>query len=342
MSASDPTPSDEMLDEAATAWLCEREEGFAPGREHAFATWRESNPRHEAAVRRVQHMLALLDDLPQVRAPLEDRIGRAEPTLPQGGRALRFPRWAWATGIAAALVVGWFASQTGPQSAPDPVRYTSNSTGQQRIGLSDGSLVDLNSSSEIRVAFNERERRVTLTAGEAHFDIAHDVKRPFIVAAGDVSVRAVGTAFNVKLAADSIDVLVIEGQVEVSRTDTVSAASQAASPLVVAGEQTRVRRDDPATTLKVEKVADDSIRTRLAWQHRMIPFVDLPLRDLLIQFNRRNTTQIVLDDPALGERRVGGMISMDRIDVFLRLLEQDGGIVIERGPSDTIVLRRAR
>ena len=345
MSTSDPIPSDEMLDEAATAWLCEREEGFAPGREHAFVTWRESNPRHEAAVRRVQHMLVLLDDLPQVRAPLEARIGRAEPAVTQGrqgGRVLRFPRWTWAAGIAAALVVGWFAWQTGPHFAPAPVRYTSNSTGQQRIGLSDGSLVDLNFSSEVRVDFNARERRVILTAGEAHFDVAHDAKRPFIVAAGGVSVRAVGTAFNVKLAADSIDVLVVEGQVEVSRTDMASATSHAVSPLVVAGEQTHVRRDDPATTLKVEKMADESIRARLAWQHRMIPFVDLPLRDLLIQFNRRNTTQIVLDDPALGERRVGGMISMDRIDIFLRLLEQDGGIVIERGPSDTIVLRRAR
>ncbi len=342
MSASDPIPSDELLDEAATAWLCEREEGFAPGREHAFATWRASDPRHEAAVRRAQQMLALLDDLPQVRAPLEARIERAAPTLTQGGRVLHFPRWAWAAGIAAALVVGWFAWQPSPQSAPNPIRYTSNSTGQQRIGLSDGSLVDLNSSSEIRVDFTERERRVTLTAGEAHFDVAHDVKRPFTVTVGGVSVRAVGTAFNVKLAADSIDVLVVEGKVEISRTDMVSTASQAVLPLVAAGEEVCVRHGDPATTLKIEKVADESIRVRLAWQHQMIPFVDLPLRDLLIQFNRRNTTQIVLDDPALGERRVGGMISMDRIDVFLRLLEQDGGIAIERGPSDTIVLRRAR
>src|SRR5690606_19734450 len=120
--------------------------------------------------------------------------------------------------------------------------------------LSDGSLVYLNSASEVLVAFNEHERRIILETGEAHFEVVPDASRPFIVTAGSVSVRAVGTAFNVKLAAESIDVLVVEGKVELSRQEKATAASSE-RPLIVAGEQTRVPRTRSAAMPKIEKVS---------------------------------------------------------------------------------------
>lgn len=340
MNAPDPNPSDEMLDEAATAWLCEREEGFAPGRERAFAAWRRKDPRHEAAVRRVEDMLLLLDDLPNVRASLDARLASEEPAQTKGGPVVRFPVFAWAAGLAAALVVGWFAWHSRSEPGPDPARYVTDSEAQSRLGLSDGSLVHLNSASEVLVLFNERERRVVLNAGEAHFDVVHDAERPFIVTAGGVSVRAVGTAFNVKLAAESIDVLVVEGKVEVSRQrETTMVLSE--RPLIAAGEQTRVLRAESAAVPRVEKVTTESIRERLAWQGPMIPFVDLPLRDLVTQFNRRNTTQLVLGDMELGDRKIGGMIALDQIEAFVRMLEHGGDIAVERR-ADEIVLHRAR
>jgi len=339
MNTAHAFPDDDSLDEAATEWLCEREEGFTPERAHAFAKWRRQDSRHEAAVRRAEKMISLLDELPAVRAPLEERLCAGQAARPDGTRLLRLPGYAWVAGLAAALVVGWFAWPAGPVPTPETLRYITDQAAGRRLALSDGSLVDLNAGSEVQVAFNGRERRVTLTTGEAHFDVAQDADRPFVVTAGGVSVRAVGTAFNVKLADESVDVLVVEGKVEVRYEDFPRSPER---PLVNAGEQARMRRDDSARAPTVERVTDEAIREQLAWQSRMIPFVDLPLRDLVTQFNRRNATQLVLGDPALGERRVGGMIALDQLDAFVRLLERDGDIVVERRTNDAIVLRQVR
>jgi transmembrane sensor len=348
MNSPGKDPTDEMLDEAAADWVCEREEGFSPEREQAFAQWRRASPRHEAAVRRVEEMLGLLEELPTVRSSLEARLARpaSEAGRPMGARILRFPLLAAAAGVAAAVVFGWVAwtsDNLAPATAPAPLRYATDASGQRRIALSDGSLVDLNTGSEVVVSYGDRERRITLSAGEAHFDVAKDPDRPFIVTAGNVSVRAVGTAFNVKHAPESIDVLVVEGTVEVGRDAALPRPfAPSARPRVEAGEQTRVRRDDPVAVPAVEKVDAESMRAQLAWQEQTIPFVDLPLRDLVTQFNRRNATQIVLADAELGARRVGGMISMNHPEAFVRLLEQDGDIVVERPDARIIVLRRAR
>lgn len=341
MSAPDPTPSDDVLDEAAAVWLSERDEGFSPERARAFAAWRLDHPRHEAAVKRVEDMFLLLNDLPTVRAPLEERLARKESAEPERRRIVRFPVFAWAAGLAAAFVIGWFVWYPRAESGPDPAHYMTASGTQSRVGLSDGSLVYLNSASDVLVDFNARERRVVLSAGEAHFEVAHDASRPFIVVAGGVSVRAVGTAFNVKLAAGSIDVLVVQGKVEVARQRETAIVSSE-RPLIAAGEQTRVLRDQPTAVFKVEKVTTESIREQLAWQDSMIPFVDIPLRDIVTQFNRRNLTQIVVGDPELGDRKVGGMIALDQIEAFVRMLEYGGDIAVERRAKDEIVLRRAR
>ncbi len=346
MSIPDPNLSDEALDEAAASWLFERDEGFDPERAQAFSAWRRSNPRHEAALVRVEEMRALLGELPGVRASLEARIERREtPSMhPSGGGGLfRIPSSWWATGIAAALVLGMVIWWTGSsEGVPDEV-YATDMTASRRVALSDGSLVDLNMGSQMGVEFSRGERRVVLSEGEAHFQVAHDAERPFIVMIGDVSVRAVGTAFNVRLAAESIDVLVVEGKVEVSQKSEAYGRGGSEEPaLLAAGEQTRLVRGDPTGHPKVEKVAPESIRTQLAWQERMIPFIDLPLRELVAQFNRRNATQLVLGDPELGELKIGGVMALDQIDAFVRLLEQGGDIVAERSEWDEIVLRRVR
>ena len=344
MKRRDPFPSDETLDESASAWLCEREEGFTPGRADAFNAWRQSHPRHEAAVRRVEQILTLLDDLPKVRVPLEARLAAEAESFPskRPAKRLKFPKVAWSAGVAALFAVAGLLRWMQPAPTDVIDHYTTSADVQRRIALSDGSLVDLNSGSDVKVAISAGQRRVTLNRGEAHFEVAHDSRRPFLVTAGGVTVRAVGTAFNVKMEAGSIDVLVVEGKVEVSHEEAPAETAPDTRPQVAAGELTRVSRKDPVAVPSVEKMEDESIRSILAWQKRMIPFVNLPLRDLVTQFNRRNPTQLVLGDPGLGDRPVGGMIAMDQLDAFVRLLEQDGDIVVERRSATQIVLRQAR
>lgn len=335
-------PSDDTIETAAATWLMERDEGFTPSRATQFVAWRAADPRHDAAVRRTERALELIAEMPAIREPLAARL--VDET--KIARLVFFRPPAWAAGLAAALALAagviWFSVTRAP--APTTERYATAAARQQQVALVDGSVVNLNVSTNVLVALTPADRRVTLTAGEAHFAVAHDTARPFIVTASGVSVRAVGTAFSVRLGEQGVEVLVTEGKVEITRDEpgsTAVTALPAAHPLLVAGERTFIARDVAPATTRVERVDADALQSAVRWHSQIMTFTDLPLRDAVTLFNRRNVQQLVLADDALGERKIGGTFAADQVDAFVRLLAQDGDIAIERRTTAEIVLRRA-
>ncbi len=336
------SPSDDAIHTAAATWLCEREEGFAPGRAEAFADWRAADPRHEAAVVSTERAMELIAEMPAVRAELTARL---EVAARPPGRVVRWAAFrppAWAAGLAAALVLAGGLWWLQAARAAAPLRFATTAAHQEQIALNDGSVVNLNASSEVRVRLTANERRVTLANGEAHFAVAHDMARPFVVTAAGVSVRAVGTAFNVRVGDAGIEVLVTEGKVEVTRD-----ASLAATPLpaersqLVAGERVAIPRAAAVAPAKIERVSAEMLRASSQWHSAVITFYDLPLRTVVGQFNRRNSLQLVLADAELGARKIGGTFAVDQVEAFVRLLEQDGDVVAKRRGASEIVLRRA-
>ncbi|MCX6933001.1 MAG: FecR domain-containing protein, partial [Verrucomicrobia bacterium] len=208
---ADHSSSDDAIETAAAEWLVERDAGFAPGRASAFAAWCAADPRHEAAVLRTEYALDLIGEMPAIRAPLAARL--AEETKIVRPAFFRVP--GWSAGLAAALTLAAVVWWTFPSPAPATQHYATAPTRQQQVALVDGSVINLNVSPDVQLALPPAARRVTLTAGEAHFAVAHDTARPFIVSAGGVSVRAVGPAFRVRLGEHGVEVLVTEGKVEV-------------------------------------------------------------------------------------------------------------------------------
>ena len=337
----------DAIETAAVEWLCEREGGFSSERARAFAAWRDADVRHASAVERVERTFGLLAEMPAVRAPLEARFGATTGLgASPGRRGRRVPRWAFGLGAAAALVLGttlWWRPGSLPPAGIQT--FVTQAAGPQRIALPDGSIVNLNTASELRMAFSAGTRAVTLGAGEAHFEVAHDPSRPFVVTAGGVAVRAVGTAFNVRLGAEAVDVLVTEGRVALTPPPGPSTVSNVGIRLPAselgAGEWASVARDQPASVPRVEKAAPTAIRETLAWHSQSRTFSDMPLRDVVAQFNLRNVVQIVVEG-SLGDRRIGGSFSFDAVDAFVRLLEQDGDIVATPRGEHEIVLRSTR
>ena len=343
--------SEDAIETAAAEWVCERDAGFAPGRAAAFAAWRAADPRHEAAFVASERALTLIAEMPAVREPLEASLsGAAQPahSTPEG-RWKIFHLPAWAVGLAAALLIAAGVWWGGPARA-ETLHYVTAAARQQRIALQDGSVVNLNVASDVRVQLTPGERRVTLAAGEAHFAVAHDAARPFTVQAAGVAVRAIGTAFSVRLDGANVEVLVTEGKVEITRANAGTGANVAAAsalptdhPRLVAGERVWIRGGGEAVevTPKVEQVSDDALRDAIRWHSEVMTFTNLPLRDVVAQFNRRNAMQLVLADTELGDRRVGGAFAADQVEAFVRLLEMDGDVKsAPRGPQE-IVLRRA-
>jgi transmembrane sensor len=348
-SPSDPAvpPTDPAaLEDTAITWLTERADGFSPAREHEFAQWLRADPRHAATVARLEQTLGLLDELPEFRAEINTAFDRTAPVVPFAPVAAppahsirRRPRVVAWMGVAAALVLGLGVAWRTLR-APEETRYATTVSGYERAQLSDGSTLQLNAATAVRVQFTAATRHVRLETGEAHFTVVHDTTRPFVVSIGGVAVRAVGTAFNVRCAADgAIEVTVTEGKVRVGHNGPASSAD-ARAPLVAAGERLILPKQAPAPI--PEKIAPAVLRQSLAWQSPLAEFADAPLAEVVARFNARNRLQLVLADAELGARSVGGTFALDEVEAFVRLLVRDGEIVVEPTGASELRLRRAR
>ena len=328
------------LEEPAIAWLIEREEGFTAERRQAFDAWLAGDPRRAATVRRLEQSLAVLEELPAYRVEMTARYRGAprdgESRASESRKRVRRLGWLALGGMAAALVlagaIGWGGAKPEPEQP-----FVTAPAAPRRVTLADGSVLELNGATRARVRYTARERRVELEAGEAHFAVAPDAARPFTVVAGDLAVRAVGTAFNVRRDAQAAEVLVVEGKVTVASPGRTATAKPV---LVEAGERavvTRERRDGGA---QVDKVDAAAIREALRWQPVIAEFADEPLRDVVLRFNRRNRIQLVVSGAELAGCRVAGVFSLEEPEAFVRLLERDGVLVGERRGEDEILLRK--
>jgi transmembrane sensor len=335
--------SDEAVEAQAAAWLAERDDGMSQEDLEAFARWRQEDSRHDTAVIRLERTWQALQQLrnfrPQARMhPDCDLLApRARPRL------CRAPALAFASALVALLgvvMVRWIY--------PSAQAYSTAAAGYQHVLLSDGTVMEMRAETDVVVRFGREERRVQLKRGEAHFTVAKDRERPFFVTAGDVSVRAVGTAFNVIHAGDKVEVLVTEGRVAIEDAKKMPRvvsqelpALQAGDRAVLASPTLITRGAEPAPmSIVVEKLAPEKIREALAWQGPRLVFFETPLSEVVAQFNRHNTVQLVLGDPELGSIPVGGSFRAENLEAFVRLLSDGNGIDVIRS-GNRLELRRS-
>lgn len=347
----------ESIEARAAAWIAQRDDGLSETEAAEFARWRSADPRHEAAVARLEATWAALGGLRDFRPEAVRHPDRD--LLVSSPRKRRARLWVWPVAVAGAAAF-MFASllavslRVAPRSFGSDRVYATTRDGYQRVALPDGSSVELNASSEVDVQFTRGTRRVRLVRGEAHFTVAKDRARPFVVDAGTLAVRAVGTAFNVRLGARDIEVLVTEGKVAVAASRSSSGgpapSSSSLPPAPVAAELATLERlvvpTDASTgdrvdlVPRVERVSLEVVRESLAWQGPRLVFADTPLADAVQQFNRRNPVQLELADSELGVLPIGGSFRAENVDAFVRLLTAGGEIVAERPEPNRVVLRR--
>jgi transmembrane sensor len=205
--------------------------------------------------------------------------------------------------------------------------------GEQRtVALEDGSSLQLNSRSRVRVRYSQHERDVDLIEGQALFHVAKDAAKPFIVRSDSTRVRAVGTQFDVYRKADGTTITVVEGRVAVYEKSArdpdppVVIPDRAIPPSIVlvdSGEQ--VTATPSAVTQP--KHADVSVIT--AWSHRELVFDSTPLADVALEFNRYNARQLVVHDAQLEQFHVTGIFSSTDPASLVRFLRAQPGIDVE-------------
>ena len=204
-------------------------------------------------------------------------------------------------GIAVAAVATIGFLRTGRNQILTPVGEI------RRVPLLDGSVVAVNTNTELNIDIKPGLREITLEKGEVWFDVAKDKSRPFVVSSGDIRVRAIGTAFSVRRRDDGADVLVTEGTVE---TWTVGSESDVRQ--VMAGSKVFV--SDIAGPSRVV-AASQQIDRALAWREGEIALDGETLAEAAVEFNRYNERKLTID-PALSNERLVGWFHTNEPDNF--------------------------
>jgi transmembrane sensor len=232
----------------------------------------------------------------------------------------------------------WWATHRFPSYETD--------IGERRvITLSDGSTIDLNARSKVRIRFSKGERDVQLLDGQALFAVAKDASRPFLVHTGSAVVRAVGTEFDVYRKVSGTTVTVVEGRVSVMHEGSAAVVttrgapteSQATLPeptFVSAGEQVTV------TERAIPKPKKASIVAATAWTQRELVFDASPLVDVVDGFNRYNTRQLVIEDADLKNFHVSGVYSSTDPASLIRFLREQPGVRVIENDADIRITRQ--
>ncbi|MBL9204211.1 MAG: FecR domain-containing protein [Opitutaceae bacterium] len=236
-----------------------------------------------------------------------------------------------------------------------PMRFGADEPGRtivlapQRQELPDGTIVELREGTILSHDFSGELRRVTLARGEAHFQVAKNPARPFVVTAAGVNVRAVGTAFTVQVNVSAVEVLVTEGRVAVAEKPAlqVVAADSRTSPgtLVDAGHLavvsgTGVSGQTSSGGTIVTPLAADAIEDRLGWRVARIEFSATALAEAIALLNRNSAVQLTLADPTLASLRISGIVRADNTEALVRLLVANYEVVAEPVEGRGVVLKR--
>jgi transmembrane sensor len=202
--------------------------------------------------------------------------------------------------------------------------------GEQRsIMLSDGSTVELNARSRVRIRFMDRERRVDLLDGQALFTVAKSRDRPFVVASRGARVRAVGTQFDVYRKSSGTTVTVLEGTVAIT-PDSPLARNEPS--LVRAGEQVIIGSSHAAPQAHIANIG-----AATAWTQRRLIFDNTPLQEVAAEFNRYNRRQLLIRDSGLKEFGIDGVFSSTDPSSLVNFLRTRPGVTVRETETEIVV-----
>jgi transmembrane sensor len=333
------------IEEQAAHWLVERDRGLSRERERELARWLNVDARHAAVFHALAETWSLIGEARPVALEADEH-----PAVPHRRRAAWVPvTLAAAAAIVVASLGAWrFAEvRKGEGDSPFVIASTTEVGALRTVALPDGSVIQLNTDSAVDVRYTPEERRVALSRGEAHFTVAKNSGRPFIVSVAGVDVRVVGTIFNVRLRPEAVDVLVTEGKVRVD-SPVVTAVPPSASPAeqhseLVAGQKLSIDLHTPAAPMaKRAELSTVEIKQALAWQARRLDFDSAPLDEIVAELNRYNRHKLVIADPRLNAQRFGGSFPAGESETVVRMLEANFGVVADRGMNETRLRLRSR
>ncbi|MGU3495079.1 FecR family protein [Xanthobacteraceae bacterium A53D] len=334
---SQPETPDALLEQAID-WMLHLKD--APGDADAmrrFEAWLAQSEAHARAWEKARKTWRAMGEVEPAHAELWAKPAPAAPPAPRRqrdtrrGHAHRPSRRGRIMGAAAMAALGLLLFMAGPSLLLHLEADHRTATGESRtVTLADGSRVTLGAGSAIATSLEGPQRRVTLLAGEAYFDVAHDTARPFTVKADGVDVTVLGTAFDVSLSSATTTVELARGKVRIA-TEPDPAAAQILAP----GDAVTVDRDTGGIVRGTVALEDIG-----AWRHGQIFVDDATIGSVVERLRRYHSAWISLPDATLSSQRVTGLYDLSDPDRALRaLVEPYGGHVRVISPYLRLVSR---
>ncbi|MET4896916.1 FecR domain-containing protein [Sphingomonadaceae bacterium jetA1] len=315
------TISTEKADrESAAIWVARHVSGGEFDRS-AFEAWLGGHTRRQAYF---DELYATCMDpvVGQALANVSSRARRVSVRLPSAFRV--------ALPVAAAAAITLVVVQSvRQQNQPATIQEFAAATGEVKmVPLKDGSTVMLGSNTRITVRFSDSGRQVTLTDGNAYFDVAHDAARPFTVSAGQARTVVLGTKFDLALSHGDVDLAVERGLVRFEAQNQAKAAV-----LVKAGYHSQFHdgRPDTPSHIRPDRVG--------AWREGWIEAEDMPVSRLVAEFQRWSGRTIDIESPSIARQRVAGRFRLtgDPRGQLESLAYLSGSHLIERNEHYVLV-----
>jgi transmembrane sensor len=240
----------------------------------------------------------------------------------------------WAASMLAVVAVGYWSVSSLP-TRELPAKTQVVQTIRQEV-LPDGSRIDLAAKSSVAVNYTNDERTLELEQGEAYFTVAHNRARPFVVKVGNLRVRAVGTAFNVRRVHDRVVVAVTDGVVDMySVEQTHPSSATPKSVRVTVGNQVAwgFDRQEPMPVTPVD------VAHALAWREGRLEYVNESLRAVIEDVNRYASRKVIIEDQAVGEIAYSGTVFTHETEMWLSALPRVFPVDVSTDSSGNAVLR---
>lgn len=299
--------------EAAHWFNLERSGDMTVDDEHRFHTWLDQSEAHRDAYGLVSRAWTIASTIPyDTEKPVAHEPDLATERRPSP--------WRWHFALAASLLltftVGFGVYQTGLSDlgTKQDQRFRTGVGQTTTVTLPEGSVVTLDSETEMQLRETSTERRVELVGGRAFFRVAADPSRPFIVNAGGKSVRAIGTAFEVSFEHGNMVVTLAEGKVRVEE----KANGPGGGTDMVPGGQLVIGADHNWTLRRVDVAKETS------WTEGRLVFMRDPLSDAVAEMNRYSTRKLVFKDGKIPEKEVVGVFEAGDVDGFVKAMEMNG------------------
>jgi transmembrane sensor len=309
------------IDLLAADWLQRRQFwDWSEPDQQAFDAWLAESDAHRVAYLRQSAVWNSAERLVALRSFASDENAARKPARPFLIRV--------AAAAFIALAIG--GASVSYLLRPGEVTYSTPVGGHSTVALGDGSRIELNTDSVLRVAKDGDARYATLVRGEAYFEIKHNAAHPFVVSASTYRVTDLGTKFLVRNISGHFKVGLVEGSAQFESTGASS------RPVVLTPGDVVVA---DAASKSVTKTATQNVVRELSWRIGLLNFQDTTLEAAAAEFNRYNNGKLIFADSNVARLKINGTFQARNTELFVESAKEIFGLHATKVGSETVISR---